>query len=79
MTGASDGDLSAHNVMMHEDRAIIIDFPQSVDPRLNHDAAPLLARDLENVCHWASKLGVHRPAGRIMTDLWSRFVMGELG
>ena len=41
-------DLSAYNVLLWEDRATIIDFPQSVDPRYNDDAFDLLLRDLEN-------------------------------
>lgn len=73
------GDLSPHNVMVHEDRAVIIDFPQAVDPRLNHHGAALLARDIDNVCRWAGRHGVDRPAGRITSRLWGRFVSGELG
>ncbi len=73
------GDLSPHNVMFHEDRAIIIDFPQAVDPRLNPNGAALLARDIDNICRWARRHGVHRPAESIMSRLWNRFVVGELG
>ena len=57
----------------------IIDFPQAVDPRLNPAARVLLARDVENICNWGRRHGVDRPAARIVDDLWSRFVIGELG
>ena len=73
------GDLSPYNVMLHDDRAVIIDFPQTIDPRLNENGAALLARDIDNVCRWAEKHGVHRPAGRISARLWNRFVHGEIG
>jgi RIO kinase 1 len=73
------GDLSPHNVLLHDDRAIIIDFPQAVDPRLNESGFRLLARDIDNLCGWAQRHGVVRPAGRITAGLWSRFVVGELG
>jgi RIO kinase 1 len=73
------GDLSPFNIMWHGDRAIIIDFPQAVDPRLNPAAQSLLERDISNVCEWAQRFGVRRNAGKITADLWSRFVAGEIG
>ncbi len=42
-------DLSAYNMLYVGERAVIIDFPQSVDPRYNDDAFDLLVRDLRNV------------------------------
>ncbi|MHC4948019.1 MAG: RIO1 family regulatory kinase/ATPase domain-containing protein [Planctomycetota bacterium] len=73
------GDLSPYNVMLHEERAIIIDFPQAIDPRLNHHGQALLVRDVEHVCRWAARHGVRRPAAGIASRLWTRFVTGELG
>ncbi len=73
------GDLSPYNIMLHDDRAIIIDFPQAIDPRLNHAGAALLARDVEKICAWAGRHGVDRPAAKIATRLWTRFTLGELG
>jgi RIO kinase 1 len=72
-------DLSPYNVLYWEGRATIIDFPQAIDPRLNPAARTLLARDVEHVCAWGRRHGVDRPATRIVNDLWSRFVVGELG
>jgi RIO kinase 1 len=73
------GDLSPYNVMFSGDRPIIIDFPQAVDPRLNHNGGTLLARDIENVCGWARRFDVNRPAAKIASRLWSRFTRGGLG
>jgi RIO kinase 1 len=42
-------DLSAFNLLYWNERAVIIDFPQSVDPRYNDDAFDLLIRDLRNL------------------------------
>ena len=42
-------DLSAYNMLYVEDHVVIIDFPQSVDPRYNDDGFDLLVRDLKNV------------------------------
>ena len=73
------GDLSAYNVICHEQRPIIIDFPQAIDPRLNRSGAVLLARDVDRICRWGRKHGVDRSAERIASRLWRRFVTGELG
>lgn len=73
------GDLSPFNVLWHEQRAIIIDLPQSVDPRLNPAAQSLLARDIGNICEWAARFGVRRDASSITADLWTRFCLGEIG
>lgn len=73
------GDLSPFNILYWQNQATIIDFPQSIDPRLNPAALPLLSRDIANVCDWANKRGVKRDADRITKSLWSRFVIGEIG
>ena len=73
------GDLSSFNVMWHAEHAVIIDFPQSVDPRLNPAAQALLARDIGNICEWAVRCGVRRDAAAITADLWTRFCLGEIG
>ncbi len=51
-------DLSAYNVLLWEERATIIDFPQAVDPRYNDDAFDLLLRDLENTNTFFADRGV---------------------
>lgn len=73
------GDLSPFNVIVHEDRPVIIDFPQAVDPRLNRNGNALLARDIANICRWGERHGVIRSDADIGADLWRRFVAGELG
>jgi len=73
------GDLSPYNVIHDHGRAVTIDFPQAVDPRLNHAGGALLFRDIENMCRWAARHGVDRPAAKIASRLWQRFLVGELG
>jgi RIO kinase 1 len=73
------GDLSPFNIMWHGERAVIIDFPQAVDPRLNPAAQSRLVRDVGNICDWARRVGVLRNAARITADLWTRFCLGEIG
>ncbi|MCD5416094.1 hypothetical protein LR032_03190 [Candidatus Bipolaricaulota bacterium] len=50
-------DLSAYNVLYWDNKATIIDFPQSVDPRYNPDSFALLVRDIEKITGHFSKLG----------------------
>ena len=50
-------DLSAYNILYVEDRVVIIDFPQSVDPRYNDDSFDLLVRDLKNVNSFFAECG----------------------
>lgn len=73
------GDLSPYNVLLWRGRPVVIDFPQAVDPRLNPAALTLLARDVEQLCHWARRRGIDADAAEIASDLWGRFTAGELG
>lgn len=43
------GDLSAYNVLVHNDQLYIIDFPQAVDPRTNDRWESILERDKHNI------------------------------
>jgi len=51
-------DLSAFNLLYWGERAVVIDFPQSVDPRYNDDAFDLLVRDLTNLNVFFERHGV---------------------
>ncbi len=73
------GDLSPYNLIWWQQQPILIDLPQAVDPRLNPAGHMLLVRDVANVCDWAARNGVHRDAGAIAHDLWTRFTLGEIG
>ncbi len=51
-------DLSAFNLLYWNGRAVVIDFPQAVDPRYNDDAFDLLIRDLRNLNGFFEEHGV---------------------
>jgi len=72
------GDLSAYNILYWRGQAIIIDFPQAVDPRFNSHAFSLLARDIENVCRAAERYGLVYDGSRIAEQLWHRFRNSQL-
>lgn len=72
------GDLSAYNVMLHEGRVYVIDFPQIVDPRGHRDAYALLERDVDRLCRYFRKCGVDAVPMAITADLWWRYAAGQL-
>jgi RIO kinase 1 len=72
------GDLSPYNLLVWEGRVIVIDLPQAVDPRKNRHARKFLQRDVERICEWAERFGVHSPAGRITADIWTSWEFADL-
>lgn len=72
------GDLSAYNILYHRGEVAIIDFAQAVDPRHGGDVYPLLARDVERVCRHFARYGVEADAAAIASDLWGRYLCGDL-
>jgi RIO kinase 1 len=72
------GDLSSHNILWWRGRAILIDFPQAVDPRFNSNARDFLHRDVANVCEYFGRQGVQADAWSLADGLWRRFTLGRL-
>jgi RIO kinase 1 len=58
------GDLSAYNLLWDGQRLVAIDFPKASDPRLNPNAARLLAKDIQQVCQIFALVSCRR---RLMT------------
>lgn len=71
-------DLSPYNILYWNGSLTIIDWPQAVDPRFNPNAYVFLRRDIENVCRWWSKYGIHHDPFQLAEDLWRRWLQGEL-
>lgn len=69
------GDLSAYNVLFWDDAIKIIDLPQAVNPYLNADAFTLLARDVERVCAYFARYGLHSNSTQIARDFWERHIL----
>jgi len=70
------GDLSPHNVLVHEGRPWIIDLPQAVAADTHPGAYMLLSRDVERLCTYFQKRGVDCEAGRITHAMWGKFARG---
>jgi RIO kinase 1 len=56
--GLAHGDLSAYNLLVHEERLVMIDLPQVVDVIANPRGAFFLTRDAENAGRWFAAHGL---------------------
>jgi RIO kinase 1 len=56
--GLAHGDLSAYNLLVHEERLVMIDLPQVVDVIANPQGATYLERDAANVAAWFTARGL---------------------
>lgn len=72
------GDLSPYNILMCAGRAIVIDWPQSVDPRANPSAEMLLHRDLAATVPWFVRRGMAIDAIALAGRLWSDWLRNDL-
>jgi RIO kinase 1 len=72
------GDLSPYNLLVWDGTLVVIDVPQSVDPRKNRHARSFLERDLERACDWAEAHGVHADAARLTADYWTAWEFADL-
>ncbi len=72
------GDLSAYNVLLWEDRAVVIDFPQAVVALNNPYAFRLLQRDLDRLCQYFVRYGVVADGKALATNMWTSFITAEL-
>ena len=67
--GVAHGDLSAYNVLVHDDRIVLIDLPQVVDVVGNPRGFEFLRRDCENITAWFRARGVTAAPGALYSEL----------
>jgi RIO kinase 1 len=72
------GDLSAYNILYWDGEITIIDFPQMVDARKNHNANMLFQRDVRRVCQYFSRFGVKDDPVDLAGVLWESYMNGLL-
>lgn len=60
--GWTHGDLSAYNVLVHQDRLVLIDLPQVVDLVGNPHGAEILVRDVRRISDWFAARGLDADA-----------------
>lgn len=67
--GVTHGDLSAYNVLVHDDRLVLIDLPQVVDVVGNPRGFEFLRRDCENITTWFRARGVAADPAALAAEL----------
>jgi RIO kinase 1 len=68
--GFVHGDLSAYNILYWEGEIKLIDFPQVVSPKDNHNSFRIFSRDVTRLCEYFAKQGVDSDPHRLARDLW---------
>jgi len=68
------GDLSPYNILYHQGRITLIDFPQVVDCRNNPRARELFERDIERVAAYFERFGEVVDPHRLARELWQRHI-----
>ena len=66
--GWAHGDLSPYNVLLHEDRLVVIDWPQIVDVVGNPHGFEFLERDVRTMCDWFARRGLDVDADLVFGD-----------
>lgn len=67
--GYAHGDLSPYNVLVHDDRLVIIDLPQVVDLVANPFGADALLRDCRTMAAWFAARGLDADPEELAADL----------
>ena len=67
--GWTHGDLSAFNILLHEDRLVLIDWPQIVDVIGNPQGFEFLRRDAHNMATWFGQKGFELDEEAFLGDL----------
>src|SRR5665811_883286 len=74
LRGWAHGDLSPYNVLLHNDRLVIIDWPQIVDVIGNPRGPEFLQRDCHNMCAWFVSRGLAVDEDELFGDLMAAAV-----
>lgn len=67
--GRVHGDYSTFNILWHDEKAVVIDFPQVIEFRNNPHAGALLERDVHSLCKSFRKQRVGADEGKILRDI----------
>jgi RIO kinase 1 len=68
-SGRVHGDYSTFNILWHDERAVIIDFPQVMEFKNNLNANAFLERDVRSLCKSFMKQGIKADEGRILREV----------
>jgi RIO kinase 1 len=67
--GRVHGDYSTFNILWHNEKAVVIDFPQVIEFKNNPNANTFLERDVHSLCKSFRKQGVQADEGKILREI----------
>lgn len=68
------GDLSEYNILYHQGRVVLIDFPQVASCHNNPRARALFERDIERVARYFERWGHGTDPRQLARELWAKHV-----
>ena len=77
-SGRVHGDYSTFNILWHNERAVVIDFPQVMEFKNNPNANAFLERDIHSLCKSFRKQGVIADEVRVLREVQSAVVRKPL-
>jgi RIO kinase 1 len=69
ISGRVHGDYSTFNILWHNERAVVIDFPQVMEFKHNPNANAFLERDIHSLCQSFRKQGVNADEAKILREV----------
>jgi RIO kinase 1 len=70
-SGRVHGDYSTYNILWHNEKAVVIDFPQVIEFKNNRNANMFLERDVHSLCKSFSKQGIKADEMKVLRDAWT--------
>jgi RIO kinase 1 len=67
-SGRVHGDYSTFNILWHQGRAVVIDFPQVMEIKHNRNATAFLERDVHSLCQSFRRQGIQMDEGTVLRD-----------
>jgi RIO kinase 1 len=68
-SGRVHGDYSTFNILWHNEKAVVIDFPQMIEFKHNPNAHAFLARDVHSLCKSFMKQGVKADEAKVLREV----------
>jgi RIO kinase 1 len=67
--GRVHGDYSTFNILWHEEKVVVIDFPQVMEIKNNPNAQAFLTRDVHSLCKSFRKQGVNADEFKVLREV----------
>lgn len=68
-SGRVHGDYSTFNILWHNEKAVVIDFPQVIEFKNNPNANTFLERDVRSLCKSFMKQGIKADESKVLREV----------